>query len=86
MATAHRTRRRPLWRRRRGTAGIAVAALLAGLCVALAATPASAASVDTGAWYVLVNRNSGKALDVTDRDTDNGVGLQQYKRNDGAWQ
>ncbi|MEU7162754.1 non-reducing end alpha-L-arabinofuranosidase family hydrolase, partial [Streptomyces chrestomyceticus] len=63
-----------------------VTALLAGLCIALTTTTASAASVDTDAWYVLVNRNSGKALDVTDRNTDNGVGLQQYTRNDGAWQ
>ncbi|GCD48205.1 alpha-N-arabinofuranosidase [Streptomyces paromomycinus] len=86
MATGHSTHRRALWRRRRSVVGTVVTALLAGLCIALTTTTASAASVDTNAWYVLVNRNSGKALDVTDRDTDNGVGLQQYTRNDGAWQ
>ncbi len=35
---------------------------------------------------MLVHRNSGKALDVTNRNAGNGVGLQQYTRNDGAWQ
>ncbi|WP_110944573.1 non-reducing end alpha-L-arabinofuranosidase family hydrolase [Streptomyces niger] len=86
MATGRKRREGVLWRWRRSTIGITVTALLAGLCLALTATPASAASVDTSAWYVLVNRNSGKALDVTDRNADNGVGLQQYTRNDGAWQ
>ncbi|MGW0565559.1 non-reducing end alpha-L-arabinofuranosidase family hydrolase [Streptomyces sp. NPDC003016] len=86
MATGRKRREGVLWRRRRSTVGMTVTALLAGLCLALTTTPASAASVDTGAWYVLVNRNSGKALDVTNRDADNGVGLQQYTRNDGAWQ
>lgn len=86
MATGRKKREGALWRRRRSVVGIAVTALLAGLFLALTTTPASAASVDTSAWYVLVNRNSGKALDVTNRDADNGVGLQQYARNDGAWQ
>ncbi|MER5185285.1 non-reducing end alpha-L-arabinofuranosidase family hydrolase [Streptomyces sp. NPDC002896] len=61
-------------------------ALLASLCVAISAAPASAATVDVNSWYVLVNRNSGKAMDVTNRNADNGVGIQQYSRNDGAWQ
>ncbi|MER5755388.1 non-reducing end alpha-L-arabinofuranosidase family hydrolase [Streptomyces sp. NPDC002088] len=86
MATGRNKHEGALWRWRRSVVGIAVTALLAGLCLALTATPASAASVDTSAWYVLVNRTSGKALDVTNRDADNGVGLQQYTRNDGAWQ
>ncbi|MBO1331415.1 non-reducing end alpha-L-arabinofuranosidase family hydrolase [Streptomyces sp. VRA16 Mangrove soil] len=84
--TAGRRGDRGLRRGRRGTVAVTVAALLAGLCLALTAAPASAASVDTGAWYVLVNRGSGKALDVTDRNADNGTGMQQYTRNDGAWQ
>ncbi|MEV0718396.1 endo-1,4-beta-xylanase [Asanoa sp. NPDC050611] len=42
--------------------------------------------VDTTAWYVLVNRNSGKALDVYERATNDGARINQWTRNDGAWQ
>ncbi|MFB9547408.1 alpha-L-arabinofuranosidase, partial [Micromonospora sagamiensis] len=53
------------WRRRWPAALVAVVTVLAGGVAALVAAPAaSAATVDTSAWYVLVNRNSGKALDV----------------------
>ena len=38
--------------------------LAAGMAAALNTSAASAATVDTTAWYVLVNRNSGKAMDV----------------------
>ncbi|SDJ24649.1 hypothetical protein SAMN05421869_109282, partial [Nonomuraea jiangxiensis] len=48
-----------------------VAALLASLFVA--AQPAGAATVDTNAWYVLINRNSGKALDVYNLATNDGA-------------
>ncbi|GAA4916278.1 non-reducing end alpha-L-arabinofuranosidase family hydrolase [Streptomonospora salina] len=44
--------------------------------------PAAAATVDTNASYVLVNRESGKALDVYNRDTDNGARITQWTRND----
>ncbi|MFE9751171.1 PQQ-dependent sugar dehydrogenase [Saccharothrix saharensis] len=47
---------------------------------------ASAAVVDTSAWYVLVNRHSGKALDVYNLATNDGARISQYTRNDGAWQ
>ncbi|MCT2582305.1 RICIN domain-containing protein [Actinophytocola sp. S1-96] len=47
---------------------------------------AAAAVVDTNASYVLVNRNSGKALDVYDLATEDGARIAQYTRNDGAWQ
>ena len=46
-------------------------------------------SVDTTAWYVLVNRHSGKALDVYARSTANGARIAQWARNDGSnqqWQ
>lgn len=69
------------------------AALAAALVLALAGTlglttalSASAASVDTGAWYVLVNRQSGKVMDVRDTSTADGAVIQQWPRNDGAWQ
>ena len=52
-------------------------------------TPASAATVDTNAWYVLVNRNSGKALDVYNFATTDGARITQWTRNDAnnqQWQ
>ncbi|MFD3355901.1 non-reducing end alpha-L-arabinofuranosidase family hydrolase [Streptomyces fradiae] len=48
----------------------------------LGAPPAAAATVDTGAWYVLVNRNSGKALDVHNLATGDGARITQWTRND----
>ncbi|GAA3422130.1 hypothetical protein GCM10018952_71140 [Streptosporangium vulgare] len=57
------------------------------MCQSLvAAGPASAATIDTSAWYVLVNRNSGKVVDVLDRATADGAPIAQWARNDGAWQ
>ncbi|MET1072338.1 MAG: RICIN domain-containing protein, partial [Umezawaea sp.] len=64
----------------------ACTAVLAVLGVVLPLPAASAATVDTGASYVLVNRNSGKALDVYGRSTADGARISQYTRNDGAWQ
>ena len=45
--------------------------------------------VDPSAWYVLVNRNSGKALDVYGKSTTDGARITQWTRNDGTnqqWQ
>ncbi|MFE9751517.1 RICIN domain-containing protein, partial [Saccharothrix saharensis] len=45
--------------------------------------------IDPSAWYVLVNRNSGKALDVYGLATNDGGRITQWSRNDGAnqqWQ
>ncbi|MGA5758749.1 non-reducing end alpha-L-arabinofuranosidase family hydrolase [Nonomuraea bangladeshensis] len=58
-----------------------VTALLASLFVALQTQPANAATVDTNAWYVLVNRNSGKALDVYNLSTADGGRITQWTRN-----
>ncbi|QQQ78199.1 RICIN domain-containing protein [Saccharothrix sp. 6-C] len=63
-----------------------VAVLLGGLVAAFSAAPASAATVDTNAWYVLVNRNSGKALDVYNLATNDGARITQWARNDGNQQ
>lgn len=67
-----------------------VAATLAiGMLAAVHPAPAEAATVDTNAWYVLVNRNSGKALDVSDASTADGARVSQWTRHDGAnqqWQ
>ena len=71
----------------RGRWGRALTALLAtvlaaGSAVALDTGSASAATVDTGAWYVLVNRNSGKAMDVAGTSTADGATVQQWARHD----
>jgi hypothetical protein len=54
--------------------GIAVLSslLLAGAFLTAQASSANAATVDTSVWHVLVNRNSGKALDVYDRSNADG--------------
>ncbi|MEU4745751.1 PQQ-dependent sugar dehydrogenase, partial [Actinosynnema sp. NPDC023658] len=72
-----------LTRLRLGAVSVVV---LSGLSVVLPLPAASAATVDTNASYVLVNRNSGKALDVYGRSTAEGARISQYTRNDGAWQ
>ncbi|MEU9796627.1 non-reducing end alpha-L-arabinofuranosidase family hydrolase [Streptomyces sparsogenes] len=61
-----------------------LAALAPLLLVAtfLGAQPAGAATVDPNASYVLVNRNSGKALDVYNLATDDGARITQWTRND----
>src|SRR3954447_4766488 len=56
-----------------------VATLLATFFVA---SSANAATVDTSAWYVLVNRNSGKAVDVFNLATNDGARIAQWTRND----
>ncbi|MFF7893200.1 RICIN domain-containing protein [Streptomyces sp. NPDC007907] len=58
--------------------------LAAGLLSAVRPAPAEAATVDTQAWYVLVNRNSGKALEVTGSSTADGARVSQQTRDDGA--
>ncbi|MFD0578534.1 non-reducing end alpha-L-arabinofuranosidase family hydrolase [Dactylosporangium darangshiense] len=70
-------------------AALAATVVAAGLVVAINATTASAATVDTSAWYTLVNRNSGKALDVCGVSTADGACIQQYTRSGGQnqqWQ
>ncbi|HEX5205727.1 MAG TPA: non-reducing end alpha-L-arabinofuranosidase family hydrolase, partial [Actinoplanes sp.] len=46
------------------------------------APAASAATIDTSAWYVLVNRNSGKAIDVYNLAMNDGARIAQWSRND----
>ncbi|WP_093615758.1 non-reducing end alpha-L-arabinofuranosidase family hydrolase [Actinoplanes philippinensis] len=75
------TSRRP-WRH----ALAALVVLAAGGAVAITATAASAATIDTSASYVLVNRTSGKALDVYNLATNDGARITQWTRNDQAQQ
>ncbi|WDZ82869.1 RICIN domain-containing protein [Micromonospora cathayae] len=71
---------------RAGLAAAAAAVVTAGTLVAINAAPAAAATVDTNAWYVLVNRNSGKALDVYNLSTADGGRITQWTRNNGNQQ
>jgi len=75
-----------LWRRGYSTVA-AMLALVAGVAITVLNAPsASAATVDPSAWYVLVNRNSGKALDVYNLATNDGARITQWTRNDGNQQ
>ena len=49
-------------------------------------TPTPSGSIDTSAWYALVNRNSGKALDVNNLSTADGAPIKQWSRNNGNQQ
>ncbi|MDU0289907.1 RICIN domain-containing protein [Saccharothrix longispora] len=83
LASRQTRRRRPV------TAAAAAVLLAAGAMTAVNAPPASAATVDTGAWYVLVNRTSGKALDLSGSSTADGARITQWTRHDAAnqqWQ
>ncbi len=51
--------------------------------ITLLCAPLAMAQVDTNAWYVLVNRHSGMAMDIHARSTAAGAQLVQWTRNDG---
>nr|WSW49197.1 RICIN domain-containing protein [Streptomyces sp. NBC_01001] len=79
-------RRHPWWSR---LAAVVAATLATGMLFAVKPAPAEAATVDGNAWYVLINRNSGKALDVYGASAADGARVSQWTRNDGAnqqWQ
>ncbi|MFD8231465.1 non-reducing end alpha-L-arabinofuranosidase family hydrolase [Streptomyces sp. NPDC059696] len=65
---------------------LAVLAPLLLMAAFLGAQPAAAATVDPNASYVLVNRNSGKALDVYNMATGDGARITQWTRNDQSQQ
>ncbi|MFI7284024.1 non-reducing end alpha-L-arabinofuranosidase family hydrolase [Micromonospora chersina] len=77
--------RRRGWLPRLVAAGVTAVVVGGAAAVALSA-PAAAATVDTSAWYVLVNRNSGKALDVYNLATNDGARIVQWTRNNGNQQ
>jgi len=73
------------WRRRWRSGAVAAAAMaIVGGLLTVATTPASAATVDTTAWYVLVNHNSGKALDVYNSSTADGANVVQWTRTNAT--
>nr|WP_245713003.1 RICIN domain-containing protein [Micromonospora nigra] len=51
--------------------------------VAVTVAPAEAATVDTSAHYVFVNRHSGKAMDLWEWSTADGGEIRQFSRTDG---
>ncbi|WP_419706668.1 RICIN domain-containing protein [Promicromonospora sp. NFX87] len=61
-----------------------VAAVLVGAGAVAVTGPAAAATVDPGAWYVLLNRTSGKALDVSGVSTADGALLHQWTRTNAT--
>ncbi|MFD5871712.1 non-reducing end alpha-L-arabinofuranosidase family hydrolase [Streptomyces sp. NPDC060322] len=65
---------------------LAVLAPLLLVATFFGAQPAEAATVDPNASYVLVNRNSGKALDVYNMATADGARITQWTRNDQSQQ
>jgi hypothetical protein len=73
-------------RRWRTALAVAVLTVVTGSAVTVQPGPAVAATVDTNAWYVLLNRNSGKALDVYNLATNDGARITQWARNDGNQQ
>ncbi|NUT36581.1 MAG: alpha-L-arabinofuranosidase [Hamadaea sp.] len=78
--------RRRAWRA--GLVTVLVTALTGAGLIVLGGN-AQAATVDTSAWYVLVNRNSGKALDVYNFSTADGGRITQWTRsnaNNQQWQ
>jgi hypothetical protein len=72
--TAARTRRR-WWRL--PMAGLATAALVVAGAVAMP-SPAVAATIDTNAWYQIVSRHSGKAIDICNQSTADRACVQQW--------
>lgn len=51
-----------------------------------AGNPGTTGPVDTSAWYTLVNRTSGKAIDVYNLSTADGARITQWSRNGGTQQ
>ncbi|GAA3035913.1 non-reducing end alpha-L-arabinofuranosidase family hydrolase [Kitasatospora albolonga] len=72
------------WRSR--LAAVLSVVFLAGFLVSVNTTTAAAATVDTAKWYVLVNRNSGKALDDYNGGTGNGASVVQWTRTNASVQ
>ena len=77
------TTRRRQRHRRAMAAGVALALGVGGLLVG--SPPAQAAiSIDVNSWYVIVNVNSGKALDLYNWSTADGAEFRQWTRTDAT--
>ncbi|GAA1928432.1 hypothetical protein GCM10009716_40300 [Streptomyces sodiiphilus] len=74
----------PSPRRRRGWITVAAATVTAVLFSLLVAAPGHAQPVETGAYYVLQSRHSGKVMDIQGRSQNDGADLVQYARSDAT--
>lgn len=71
-------------RKFRSPAAVVVALLIAGMTFVLPATSAAAAEIDTNAFYQLISRHSGKAIDIENRSTANGAAVVQWTSGQGS--
>jgi len=62
----------------------AAATVVGGGIVAVTTSSASAATVNTSAWYTIINHNSGKVLDICGVSTADGACVQQYTSSGGT--
>src|SRR5687768_6004307 len=68
-------------------AAVATAGLvLAATAAVSAVTAAYAVTIDTGAWYQIVARHSGKALDINGASTADGAAVIQWAAGTGLHQ
>ncbi len=65
---------------------MAVLLLATAGVVTTVAAPAHAVTIDTSAWYIIVSRHSGKAVDLYNFSTADGAPIVQWARNDGNQQ
>ncbi|MEV0569461.1 RICIN domain-containing protein, partial [Dactylosporangium sp. NPDC050588] len=81
-------RPRSRWRGRRRLLVVmsVLVTTVSGAVVVSALPSALAATVDTAASYVFVNRNSGKAMDLYNWSTAENAPVNQWSRNDLAVQ
>ena len=71
-------------RRRRCTAALATTVLVAGATLLVPGQPANAATIDPLAYYQIVSRHSGKAIEIAGQSTANGAAVQQWTRTGQA--
>jgi hypothetical protein len=61
-------------------------ALASAAAITVVALPAQAVTINTSAWYVIVSRHSGKAIDLYNFSTADAAPIVQWARNDGNQQ
>jgi hypothetical protein len=66
--------------RRRIVSALATIAVMAGVVVLAAPHPAGAVTIDPSAYYEIVSRHSGKAIDIAGQSTADGATVQQWTR------
>ena len=65
---------------------LAAVAIVAGSLALVPGSAATAATIDPAAYYQIVSRHSGKALDIAGQSTADGAGVVQWTRINGASQ